>query len=103
MQRRQDKIQNPDSNAEVVEPIHKATVDNATATHVPAWAKANGDTLPAGLQAKLSVNQPGDVYEQEADRVAEQVMRMSDGKSPAMRKDISVMSKTNGGEQAAHE
>lgn len=30
------------------------------------------------LQAKLSINQPGDVYEQEADRVAEQVMRMPD-------------------------
>ena len=30
------------------------------------------------LQAKLTVNQPGDIYEQEADRVAEQVMRMPD-------------------------
>jgi hypothetical protein len=28
------------------------------------------------LQAKLTVNRPGDIYEQEADRVAEQVMRM---------------------------
>ena len=28
------------------------------------------------LQAKLAISQPGDVYEQEADRVAEQVMRM---------------------------
>jgi hypothetical protein len=31
-----------------------------------------------GLQKKLTINQPGDVYEQEADRVAEQVMRISD-------------------------
>ena len=30
------------------------------------------------LQAKLKVNEPGDEYEQEADRVAEQVMRMPD-------------------------
>ena len=30
------------------------------------------------LQAKLTVNEPGDQYEQEADRVAEQVMRMPD-------------------------
>ena len=30
------------------------------------------------LQAKLTVSQPGDVYEQEADRVADQVMRMPD-------------------------
>jgi hypothetical protein len=29
-----------------------------------------------GIQAKLTIGQPGDKYEQEADRVAEQVMRM---------------------------
>lgn len=34
----------------------------------PAWSAG------AALQAKLTVNQPGDVYEQEADRVADQVM-----------------------------
>ncbi len=28
------------------------------------------------LQAKLTVSEPGDIYEQEADRVAGQVMRM---------------------------
>jgi hypothetical protein len=30
------------------------------------------------IQAKLTINEPGDEYEQEADRVAEQVMRMPD-------------------------
>ncbi|MFC1749826.1 DUF4157 domain-containing protein [Pseudomonadota bacterium] len=35
-----------------------------------------GSTLGVRLQAKLTVNKPGDAYEQEADRVAEQVMRM---------------------------
>ena len=30
------------------------------------------------LQAKLTVNQPGDVYEQEADRVADAIMRTAD-------------------------
>ena len=30
------------------------------------------------LQTKLHINEPGDEYEQEADRVAEQVMRMAD-------------------------
>jgi hypothetical protein len=30
------------------------------------------------LQRKLAINQPGDVYEQEADRVADSVMRMQD-------------------------
>lgn len=31
---------------------------------------------PARVQTKLKINEPGDQYEQEADRVAEQVMRM---------------------------
>jgi hypothetical protein len=31
----------------------------------------------ANVQTKLKVSQPGDIYEQEADRVAERVMRMS--------------------------
>ena len=30
-----------------------------------------------GLQTKLKVNEPGDIYEQEADRVADQVVAMS--------------------------
>jgi hypothetical protein len=34
------------------------------------------------LQVKLTVGEPNDVYEQEADRVAEQVMRMPE---PGMR------------------
>jgi len=33
--------------------------------------------LKAGvIQAKLKISRPGDIYEQEADRLAEQVMRM---------------------------
>jgi hypothetical protein len=34
------------------------------------------------LQAKLAISLPGDAYEQEADRVADQVMRMPDRTSP---------------------
>jgi Domain of unknown function (DUF4157) len=34
-------------------------------------------SCPLGAQAKLAVSQPGDRYEQEADRVADQVMRMA--------------------------
>jgi hypothetical protein len=37
-----------------------------------------------GLQAKLTVNVPGDPYEQEADRVADTVMRMSDDSAPGI-------------------
>jgi hypothetical protein len=41
--------------------------------------QAVGRLLKSGaLQAKLRIGQPGDKYEQEADRVAEQVMRMSE-------------------------
>lgn len=39
-------------------------------------------TQTTALQAKLRVSQPGDVYEQEADQVAEQVMRMTDSEPP---------------------
>jgi hypothetical protein len=35
------------------------------------------------VQAKLTINQPGDVYEQEADRVADTVMRMPGPQTPA--------------------
>ncbi|MFY4730808.1 hypothetical protein, partial [Nitrospira sp. BLG_2] len=47
------------------------------------------------LQTKLQINEPGDPYEQEADRVAEQVMRMphteatrpsSDAESPTVQR-----------------
>src|SRR3989304_5445433 len=40
--------------------------------------QAVGRLISSGaLQTKLRVNEPGDIYEQEADRVAEQVMRMT--------------------------
>src|SRR5262245_51906059 len=35
------------------------------------------------IQPKLTVSQPDDEYEREADRVADQVMRMADGQSVA--------------------
>lgn len=44
-----------------------------------------------GLQAKLTVNVPGDAYEQEADRVAEQVMRMPE---PSAGSSVSPVSST---------
>lgn len=58
-------------------------------------------TCPARVQAKLTVGQPGDMYEQEADRVAEAAMRMpvpvlpvsSNSSDFAMRHQI--ISKTN--------
>ncbi|HYG80274.1 MAG TPA: DUF4157 domain-containing protein [Pyrinomonadaceae bacterium] len=35
---------------------------------------------PAGFQAKLTVNAPGDIYEREADSISEQVMRLPEPK-----------------------
>src|SRR5215510_13229150 len=40
-------------------------------SRIPAHSRA-----PIGIQPKLMVNTPGDIYEQEADRVADQMMRM---------------------------
>lgn len=42
-------------------------------SQVPVYAK-----VPVKTQTKLTVHTPGDVYEQEADRVADHVMRMPD-------------------------
>jgi hypothetical protein len=49
---------------------------HATGLHSNLSAASPHPAPPLTLQAKLTVNTPGDVYEQEADRVAEQVMRM---------------------------
>jgi outer membrane protein OmpA-like peptidoglycan-associated protein len=38
------------------------------------------DRTPISLQTKLTVNTPGDAYEQEADRLSEEVMRMPDAR-----------------------
>lgn len=43
-----------------------------------------------GVHAKMSVGQPGDKYELEADRVAEQVMRMSEVQVPDQEEDEEV-------------
>lgn len=60
------------------------------ATHRPFFAKAGaggffepvaGGVVPA-LQMKMRVNQPGDKFEQEADRMADKVMRMPAPASP---------------------
>ncbi|KAF5424621.1 MAG: protein of unknown function (DUF4157) [Candidatus Methanocomedens sp.] len=45
-------------------------------SRVRIFNEGAGRNLP--IQAKLRINKPGDVYEQEADRVAEQVMRMEE-------------------------
>ncbi|TQF68268.1 DUF4157 domain-containing protein [Rhodococcus spelaei] len=44
---------------------------------VTAAVRPSSELLP-GLQTKLAINKPGDAFEQEADRVAEKIMRMPD-------------------------
>jgi hypothetical protein len=53
---------------------------NAHSTAAPSWERALGSApvveLKLPIQTKLTANQPGDAFEQEADRVADQVMRL---------------------------
>lgn len=48
---------------------------------------------PARVQTKLAISQPGDEYEQEADRVAEQVMRLP---APDPKDEVSVLDARRG-------
>ena len=45
---------------------------------LPSCACGGGCPRCTPVQTKLKIGQPGDRYEQEADRVADQVMRMPD-------------------------
>lgn len=53
---------------------------------IPVHAKA-----AVKIQPKLAVNTPGDIYEEEADRIAEQVMRMSEPKVQSQQSGVSVL------------
>ena len=47
-------------------------------------------SAPVGIQPKLTVSTPGDMYEQEADRVAGMVMQAPDHRTPRVALDASV-------------
>jgi len=54
-----------------------SSVNNITILQRSIGNQAVGRLYRAGLiQAKLTIGAPNDIYEQEADRVADQVMRM---------------------------
>ena len=59
--------------------------------------------IAGAIQAKLSVDTPGDIYEQEANAVAEQVMRMSAPLAPLVHRQTegekSIQRKTTGDAQ----
>ena len=56
----------------------KCACGGSTAFNGTCAACQKEKLLGKSLQTKLRLNEPGDVFEQEADRVAEQVMRMTD-------------------------
>ena len=60
----------------VRETQREPTVRSASAQFVNGHKRGAVGNLPLFLQPKLAISQPGDPYEQEADRVADQVMRM---------------------------
>jgi hypothetical protein len=59
--------------------------DLAETRRIDAMIRRN---MAAGVQAKLTVGAPNDKYEQEADRVAEQVMGMPDAKPAVQREGL---------------
>jgi hypothetical protein len=81
------RIQRKESESEPARKVHTAAALSLYPAlnngHTPALYPGSGLTQPSKfLQPKLAINQPGDQYEQEADRVAEHVMRMPE---PAIR------------------
>lgn len=100
----QDETQNHSPAPKSAKPSQK-TVNPATdPTQQPAWTQAMRDQPPPGLQAKLTVNQPGDIYEQEADHVADQVMRMPTSATSTVQENTSLMRKPSGaGAQATQD
>ena len=64
----------------------------------PSGECANCQRKRVGIQPKLRVNQPNDKYEQEADCIADQVMRMSSAPSePLTMSPVQVRRKGDGG------
>ncbi len=65
------------------------TTNNAVKRHFSSQRGFSAEAQRYPIQAKLKIGQPGDKYEQEADRVAEQVMRMPESQCPECEEEIS--------------
>jgi hypothetical protein len=75
----------PEETEEKVEETVQRSIDGA----LPETPSDPEDDLEdVGVQTKLTVGQPNDRYEQEADRVAEQVMSMPDAKPTVQREEL---------------
>lgn len=55
------------------------------------------------LQTKLTVSQPGDRFEREADRVADQVMRMSDASVQELEPDEEIQRQAEAAARFGHD
>ncbi len=92
----QSKTHEASTATKAVETESKAALKAADATRLPAWTEVWENRPPIGLfappdgapvlQAKLEVSQPGDPYEQEADRIAERVMRLQDSQAATLQR-----------------
>jgi hypothetical protein len=77
------KTEQPTRQAGTEPSVRAVSPDHALIRPVAQLQRAVGNqAVGRFLQAKLQISRPGDQYEQEADRVADQVMRMPDTASP---------------------
>ena len=60
------------------EPFTDSAINVPAAEVVTVTSWDNASSTVEGIQTKLKVSQPGDMYEQEADRVAEKIVSMTD-------------------------
>lgn len=74
-------------------PVQAGTSHNEQASHEPNSVWQSLAMRPAAIQAKLAVSHPADPDEQEADRAAERVMRMTTPQSSRSTPSVSSMAK----------
>ena len=86
-QEREDQYRSGYDPRAMSQPSRFARISSTTTTieqlHQTIGNQAVARLLNSGaIQAKLSISQPNDVYEQEADRIADKVMRMPEQNMP---------------------
>jgi len=87
MQRHFEPTRRNDSGQSDDRSLHNAFARNGlghSLAQISIIAPSSTGSKAAGVQTKLAISQPGDAFEQEADRVAEQVMRMPEGLPPSI-------------------
>jgi len=80
-------LQQTAGNQAVMRMLRSQGATGAAGSERGAFPAPSMPLRPLALQRKLAINEPGDSYEQEADRVSEQVMRMP--ASPAASASVS--------------